>query len=334
MPIIKPGQPQPPSAWKIIMLYGDFGAYKSSMALTAKNALLIDFGQGSHRVHDKDKYARLVIEHGWPEVESLAQNGDFEEYDTIIIDEIKAAIDRFLIQAVMEETPGLRDVNGGLTQNGYGVMFNRFMEEFLAYVKNKNIIVIAHGDHDGDEVKRAVPLVSGKTGQFFGGLCDQLGYVHKIEDKVVVDFSNSSRWISKDRAGIGRLEVPHYSDPKWPDFLQREVLDKLGWGAAPRVNGNTVAPKAQEEPKIDPKKESEWFNEVQADLNAAANAEQINALMEKIKNGLKFSKSINVLVKTAVKDRAASLGLEFNKAKKAYQSTKEPVVAEEKLFGE
>lgn len=313
MAIYNPGQESPPNAWKIALIYGDLFSYKSSMSLTTTNPILIDFGQGSHRAHNHKEKPRFILEKGWNEIEAYARDGELEKYQTIVIDELKSLVDKWLIPAILEDSPGLRDVNGSLTIGGYGVLFNR-LEEFMKMIQHKNIVVIAHGDFDGDEIKRAVPLMSGKTAQFFGGLCDQMGYVHKVDDKVVIDFGNSGRWVSKDKAGIGRVEVPHYNDPAWPTFFQAAVIDKLGWGTEIKQE------------KIDMVDESVLLDEYKIDLEAAKTADDLNQLSKKIATGPPLSKPIKILLLSLVKEKSENLGLKFNKSKKAYET---PVMGKE-----
>lgn len=299
MPIYKPGQPAPQLGWKILVIYGDYASRKSSLATTAKNSLLIDFDEGSKRVYDILNKNRLVIKHGWTEVEALARNGDLDEFDTIIIDTAKVALDRFLMEAVLEDIPGLKDTNGVPKQDAYSVMYNRFQDNLLSRIRNKVIIFVAHGDYDNDN-KKHVPLVSGKTGQFMLGLADQVGFVQKVGDKVFINFTTSGSYVSKDQAGVGILEIPHYSDKSWPNFLQAQVIDKIGWQDVVETPKKSIEEQGEEL--------KAWTNRIAAITDAVGMNEAVKELKEV---SMTLTKPIDTLLRSLVKEKVKTLGLKL-----------------------
>lgn len=229
MPIYEPGTPSPDPVWKIIMIYGDLGARKTSMAMTAKDSILFDFNQGSGKAYNSKNKTRMIIEN-WEEVAHYARTGKFDKYKTIIIDTAQDALNRWLTEAIIREFPAMEDKNGGLTQSGYGQLFRTFQKEFLNYLDGKVLIITAHADSEEiNGIKRQTPLISGKTGQFLGSLANLIGFVSKVDEKVYIDFSSSGNFVSKGMEGLGRIEVPHYSDPSWPTFFQDQIIDKRGW---------------------------------------------------------------------------------------------------------
>lgn len=243
MPIYEPGTASPDPVWKIIMIYGDLGGRKTSMAMTAKNSILFDFNQGSGKAYNSKNKVRMIIDN-WEEVAYNAKNGVFDKYTTIIIDTAQDALNRWLAEAVIREFPAMEDKNGGLTQSGYGVLFRTFQKEFLNYLDGKVLIIIAHADSEEiNGIKRQTPLISGKTGQFLGSLANLIGYVSKVDEKVFIDFSSSGNFVSKGMEGLGRIEVPHYSDPSWPTFFQDQIIDKRGWLPSPSP---TISPSPSE----------------------------------------------------------------------------------------
>lgn len=243
MPIYEPGTPSPDPTWKIIMIYGDLGARKTSMAMTAKNSILFDFNQGSGKAYNSKNKVRMIIEN-WEEVAHYARTGMFDKYAVPIIDTAQDALNRFLAEAIIREYPAMEDKNGGLTQAGYGHLFRTFQKEFLNYLDGKILIIIAHADSEEiNGIKRQTPLIGGKTGQFLGSLANLIGYVSKVDDKVYIDFSSSGNFVSKGMEGLGRIEVPHYSDPSWPTFFQDQIIDKRGW------KDLVITPKPQPKPE-------------------------------------------------------------------------------------
>lgn len=244
MPIYEPGTPSPDPVWKIIMIYGDLGGRKTSMAMTAKDSILFDFNQGSGKAYNSKNKVRMIIEN-WEEVAHFARNGKFDKYKTIIIDTAQDALNRWLVEAIIREFPAMEDKNGGLTQSGYGMLFRTFQKEFLDYLDGKILIIIAHADtEEVNGIKRQTPLISGKTGQFLGSLANLIGFVSKVDERVYIDFSSSGNFVSKGMEGLGRIEVPHYSDPSWPTFFQDQIIDKRGWKEAELK----PVPKAEPEP--------------------------------------------------------------------------------------
>ena len=312
MPILKPGSVNPRKKNIIILLYGVEGAFKTSTALTSDNAILHDFNDGgSSRAVNISEKTRFIPEKGWPEFIHMLNNGDFDDYDVHIVDTVSDMLMRFLAQYLMLETPSLKSPTGGLTKDGYAALSARFQEDFISKYDDKILLFIAHDaiTQEGDLVKHG-PSIPGAAGQYILGNADQIGYVEKTDKGgVIIRFSNSNAWRSKDTAKVGDIEIPPHNAPEYPSFFQDKVINPLSEALNMTKKKKEIREASIKiwEPKITSAKTDVDLNKIReeaisANLDTVSLAEVRNLVRIKAEQlGLEFSKQENKFIKIKTK---------------------------------
>jgi hypothetical protein len=210
MPVFKSNEVLPAQPI-ILLIFGEPGVSKTSLASTAKNPINIDFDRGIKRSFGKCD--ALVLTDGWKEVLAELDAGTFNSYDTVITDTAKGALDDFLMVYVTEQDYKLK--------TNQLKMFGKIGDEF-------NLIIIAHTkDKEDGDVVRKVPDVTGQSSQLLIRIADQVGYMSVKNGQRVISFSPTDTVIGKNTAQLPALTLPATSDPAWNGFCEREIIQKV-----------------------------------------------------------------------------------------------------------
>lgn len=207
----------------VIVLFGEPGSRKTSVANTAKKAMLLDFDRGFDR---SINWENVVLIKQWEDVQEFIKSGEFNKWDTIIIDTAKAALDDFAAQYVIRVDPKNKKAAGGLALSGYGAIADEFKISLLEPLRQsgKDLIIIAHSKDDKDnETTMKIPDVTGQTQSLLIRIADQVGYVGIKNGRSVIEFKPADRHIGKDTAGITEIEIPDASTPEWFGFADRII---------------------------------------------------------------------------------------------------------------
>lgn len=190
----------------VMLIFGQPGICKTSLAYSADDVLLLDCDQGAHRAVNRRHTLKIDT---WADIEALLDTPHaLDAYKTIALDTVGRALDLLTIH-IIEETPKYgRD--GSLTQQGWGVLKGRF-RTFLARLRamGKDVLLIAHGreDKDGDVTQVRPDIQGGSYGEVLKS-ADFVGYVAMVGKHRVLDFSPSDRWVGKNPANWRPLQVP------------------------------------------------------------------------------------------------------------------------------
>ena len=303
MPIFKPGVMNPRKKNIIIMLYGVEGAYKTSTSLTANHAILLDFNEGSWRANDVSNKSRFLPDpkNGWGEFKYSLENGDFDEFDVLIVDTAKDMLMKYLSTYLILESPTLERKTGGLTMEGYGALGARFQEDFISKMNDKILVFIAHDNTNTEgDITRYSPDIPGATGSWLLGAADQVGFVEKTDKGgVSIKFENSNLYNSKDTAKIGNLDVPHYSSPEWEGFFQKKIIDPL----VEQIN--QTAKKAEQRTNM----VKEWAEKI----NKASTPAHLDELKEKINSSIaSIPGAVIVEIKDLLIKKANTIGFDYH----------------------
>lgn len=187
-----------------ILVYGDPGIGKTTLANTAPNPLVLDFDRGAHRAsHRRGNVAQfdtwLDIINSQKELQEL-----IAKHDSIIIDTVGTMID--LIQLYLQTS------QPSLARNGmklWGETKKVVAEYFMPLkLSGKNVIFIAHAKEkeEGDyRIKR--PLVQGGSYDLLMQMCDLVGYYTTINNRRVLTFDLSDTVTAKNCAGIAPIQI-------------------------------------------------------------------------------------------------------------------------------
>lgn len=199
----------------VFLLFGQPGICKSSLGFSAKNPLLLDFDKGAHRAANRRD--TLAIDRWGDVVELMDAPEALAPYDTIVVDTVGRCLD--LITADIAATDPKKAPGGNLSQQGWGVLKNRF-RSWAAQLRTmgKDLLLIAHDKEDKDGDTRIVrPDITGGSYGEVMKVADFVGYVYMVGKDRVLDFNPTDRWVGKNPAGWAPWKVPPVA--KAADFM-------------------------------------------------------------------------------------------------------------------
>lgn len=187
----------------VVMVYGDPGIGKTTLANTAPKPLVLDFDRGSHRA---SLHQQVVQFESWGDLLQSRTQLDalLNECETIVVDTVGTLLDS--INSYLIETQPM------LAKNSiklWGELKKSFQEFFAPLrARNKNIIFIAHAKEkeEGDyRIKR--PLIQGSSYDLLMQTCDLIGYYSMRNNVRTLTFDLSDTIVAKNCAGIPPLQI-------------------------------------------------------------------------------------------------------------------------------
>lgn len=281
----------------VFLIFGQPGIMKTSLAYSAKDALLLDFDRGAHRaINRKDT---LVID-SWADVaELLSDKAALEPYATVAVDTVGRCLDVMTADIIRESAK--LGPNGNLSMRGWGVLKKRF-QSFMSTLLTlgKDVVLIAHDREDKDGDTRVVrPDIAGGSYGEVMKVSDFVGYAYMAGKDRILDFNPTDRWIGKNPGAWAPLRVP--PPAKATTFLA-ELIDQ-GREALGHISEASAQITAQVET---------WRTKLAGLTTAAALNEQM-PLIKAIDNP-----TVQPQVAKLLMDRGAELALPFDAKKKQF----------------
>lgn len=279
-----------------VLLYGDPGVGKSTVANTAKDPIVLDFDRGAHRAHNR----RRVIQPDNINEAIVWMEANAASFGDVVIDTAGRMLDMMAVE-IMRDDPK-RGKNGALDMQGWGVLKTRFVTfRNRVTALGKDLILLAHAKEEKDgETRLLRPDIQGGSLAEVLKASEFVGYLTTAGGKRVVTFSPTESSIGKNPCQWERIEIPHYSAA--PAFLADLLADgkaKLG----------QIGAQAQE---LD-QQIADW----RARLEEAEAPETLNVLLKS------FTKTVpSATLKAAVwalfKLRAEAVGAKFDAKAKTF----------------
>lgn len=195
-----------------LLIYGQAGMGKSTMALSAPKPLLIDCDNGIQRVNIAHLSDVLQVKNYDEILEVLKE--DLSAYESIVIDTGGKLLD-FMALSIIAKNPKLGKSNGALTLQGYGERKGEFIQ-FCKLVSslNKHLIFVAHREtnKDGDNT-RYTPLFGGSSYDSLVTELDLVGYLEANGRKRTITFDPTDRNDGKNTCNLPSvMDVPTVVD--------------------------------------------------------------------------------------------------------------------------
>ena len=218
----------------VFLIFGQPGIGKSSLGYSCHDPLLLDYDKGAHRaVNRRDT---LAID-TWADVAELVAHPEvLAPYSTVVKDTVGRCLD--VITADIAATDPKKAPGGNLSQQGWGVLKNRFRSHMAALrALGKDVLLVAHDKEDKDGDTRIVrPDIVGGSYSEVMKIADFVGYLYMSGKDRVLDFNPTDRWIGKNPAGWQPFKLPPVE--KAQTFMKdlfdrgREALGKISAASA------------------------------------------------------------------------------------------------------
>lgn len=289
-----------------MMIYGQAGMGKSTVALSAPKPLLLDFDNGIKRMNMAHlENIDTVQVTSWNDVQLVLQE-DLSVYQTIVVDTIGKMMDFIITYKCGTRQPSIRD------WGGINAEFS-WMTRTLSSLK-KHIIFVAHRDtrKEGDDTV-FIPALREKSYNSIVTELDLLGYLEMKSERGVqrrtITFDPTSRNDGKNTCNLPSvMEVP-------------TILDKNGNPTTKNdfISTRIIAPYLT---MLQSKKaEQEAYNKVLSDitgrLELVADAASANDFIAHI-DDFNHVGSSKMKASMMLAAKAKELGLIFNKETKTY----------------
>lgn len=295
-----------------MMVYGQAGMGKTTLALSAPNALLLDFDNGVKRVNNAhlDDSVGIVQISNWQEVVQLLtqEQADLATFDTIVVDTIGKMMDFIIAYRCAGRNPRVQD--WGSINNDFKWFVNALSG------LGKHIIFVAHRDSrkEGDDTV-FIPALREKNYNSIVTELDLLGYVEMKNEnglqKRSITFDPTNRNDGKNTCQLpGVMIIPNILDVNGQptaqnDFIQKQIIAKYQSMIA--VKEDAV------------KKYNAALDEIKTAIESITDAQGANHFIAHIGEYKEHGNSVIMCARDLFAKKTKALKLNYNKETKAYE---------------
>lgn len=275
-----------------ILIYGQPGIGKTSLASTSEAPLLLDFDRGAHRSGFRKDTVQVE---SWNDISSMKPD-DIAEYRTIVVDTVGRLLD-LMSADIIQRNPKMQGYGGALSLQGYGALKAAYATWLGTLMSmGKDVILVAHEREDkkGDVHIVRPDIQGGSYGEVFKR-ADGIGYMYRSGRSTMLDFSPTDTWVGKNAANFEPLVVPDFNQRR--DYMATVIADT-----------KAALNKMSEEQTAVVAAIAEW----QERAEQATTAEEVNALVSEV-GGL--AAPVGPQAKHAIASRAKVLSLEWKGTK-------------------
>lgn len=306
--IKKPTELVIPSTVKM-MIYGQAGMGKTTLALSTPKPLLLDFDNGVKRVNMSHlNGVDIVPVSAWSDIKDL-MNEDLSAYDTIVIDTIGKMMDYIISYKCGHRLPSIKD------WGGINAEFSWFTRALSGL--NKHIVFVAHRDtrKEGDETV-FIPALREKSYNAIVTELDLLGYLEMRNEngtqRRTITFDPTSRNDGKNTCNLpGVMEIPGIINARGQitgpnTFITEQVFNR--YEAMLQI-------KAAER-----KRYEELIQTISDDINLITDAASANDFAGRINEYQHIGSSL-AKAREMFGEKVKSLGLIYDRESKKYSDT-------------
>jgi GTPase SAR1 family protein len=285
-----------------IMIFGEGGLGKTSLALTSFNPLLLDFNNGVHRASyplQPISFRGTSAKANWNKVQRTIQSTqEIEAFNTIVIDTYGDVLD-LIIDYLYDLKPKLFMSEGKPKENGWGEI-KAVSQRFMKTIKrlNKDVVVIAHNNYvkknKADEYK-SYPDIVGSSKKIFERDFDLIGYITLKENKRTLCFDHSEEAMGKNSIELPEYTIPDHQSDQYPTFMA-EVIEDVKKRFKTRLEDNSSP--------------LEIFRSIKMEIEAAHQPHELDKVLDKI-NEVKYEYTVRML-KHTLNNRASALQIKYN----------------------
>lgn len=286
------------------MIYGQPGSWKTTLALSAPNPVMIDADKGMYRVEKRFQVPSLPLV-SYAALLKLFDSGELAPFETIVFDTLGKLVDR-MGEYVIEQNPKNKQGDGSLSMKGWGAVKLEFQNLLKkAEAQNKHLIFVAHEKEEKDgDIRIVRPDVSGSSGKDIVKEMDFMGYIEMIGDKHTISFTPCEKFYAKNSLKLPpRIEIPNLNNGGSNDFIQRHIIE-------------ATRERLKEEQAMG-EKYNLLIQNVSARANAVTTPEQANAVLDEINNATVIWDSQRVL-KRVLLERTKAIGVGYDKETKKF----------------
>lgn len=206
--IKKPSEIAPKSTISVLV-YGEPGIGKTTIACSAPNPVLFDYDGGVQRINGAHQVPTLQPT-SWEDTNAAIEEIEREmpEVQTIVIDTAGKML-TFMEDYIKVKNPKMKQFDGSLSIKGFGVRKQMFVD-FINRLSmmGKNVIFVAHEKEEkrGDEwVKR--PEIGGSSAADLIKELDLVGYMRAIGKQRTIAFNPTENYYAKNTCSLPEIEA-------------------------------------------------------------------------------------------------------------------------------
>lgn len=209
-----------------VLLYGQPGIGKTTMALSAPQPLLLDFDNGAHRVNPMHQSDTVQIT-SWEDALNVLDE-DLSPYKTLVIDTAGKMLDYISVYIIAKDFKLARK-DGALTLQGFGVrrmVFQNFLKKVSLI--GKHLVFVAHDKEEKDgETKFIRPEIGGSSAGDLIKEIDLVGYIEALGKKRTISFDPCEKFYGKNTCSLDSvIEIPNVVNGTTPNMLLSKIFVK------------------------------------------------------------------------------------------------------------